>query len=44
MKIIQKIHLTMSTSFCTESSEIDDKMDRVEVIDLCSESKTKDGE
>ena len=29
---------------CTENSKIDDKMDGVEVIDLCSESKTKNGE
>ena len=29
---------------CTENSKIYDKMDGVEVIDLCSESKTKKGE
>ena len=28
----------------TENSEINDEMDRVEVIELCSESKTKNGE
>ena len=33
----------MST-YCTENSEIDVKMDGVEVIDLCSESQTKNGE
>ena len=27
--------------YCTENSEIDNEMDRVEIIDLCSESKTK---
>ena len=32
----------MSTH-CTENSEIDSKMDGVEVIDLCSESKTING-
>ena len=30
--------------YCTENSKIDNEMDRVEVIDLCSESKTKNGE
>ena len=29
---------------CTKNSEINDKMDVEEVIDLCSESKTKNGE
>ena len=29
---------------CTENSEINDEMDGVEVIDLCSESQTKNGE
>ena len=29
--------------YCTENSEMDSKMDRVEVIDLCSESKTENG-
>ena len=29
---------------CTENSEMDNKMDRVEVIDLCSEGKTEIGE
>ena len=29
---------------CTENSKIYDKIDGVEVIDLCSESKTKKGE
>ena len=30
--------------YCTENSEMDNKMDGVEVIDLCSESKTENGE
>ena len=30
--------------YCTENRKIDDKMDGVEVIDLCSESQTKNGE
>ena len=29
---------------CTENSEINDEMDGVEVIDLCSESQTRNGE
>ena len=33
----------MSTH-CKENSEINDEMDRTEVIDLCSESETKNGE
>ena len=33
----------MSTH-CMENSEINDEMDGLEVIDLCSESKTKNGE
>ena len=30
--------------YCTENSKIDNKIDRVEVIDLCSASQTKNGE
>ena len=30
--------------YCTENSEIDNAMDGVEVIDLCSASQTKSGE
>ena len=29
--------------YCTENSKIDNEMDGVEVIDLCSDSKTKNG-
>ena len=41
----ERIHEQKDVSMhCTENSEIDDKMDGVEVIDLCSESTTKNGE
>ena len=30
--------------YCTENSKINNEMDRVEVIDLCSASQTKNGE
>ena len=33
----------MSTH-CTENSEVNDEMDGIEVIDLCSESQTKNSE
>ena len=33
-----------ASMYCTENSEIDNEMDGVEAIDLCSESKTKNGE
>ena len=32
-----------ASMYCTENSEMDNKMDGVEVIDLCSESKTEIG-
>ena len=33
-----------ASMYCTENSEIDNEMDGVEVIDLCSASQTKNGE
>ena len=30
--------------YCKENSEMDNKMDGVEVIELCSESKTENNE
>ena len=33
-----------ASMYCTENSEMDNKMDGVEVIDLCSESKSEIGE
>ena len=39
---MEGIHELENTSmYCTENGEIDDEMDRVEVIDLCSVSQTK---
>ena len=41
----EQIHEQKDMSMhCTENSEINDKMDGVEVVDLCSESQTKNGE
>ena len=41
----ERIHEQRDVStHCTENSEIDDRMDGVDFIDLCSESQTKNGE
>ena len=41
----ERIHKQKDVStHCMENSEINGEMDGVEVIDLCSESKTKNGE
>ena len=41
----ERIHKQEAVSmYCTENCKIDNEMDGVEVNDLCSESKTKNGE
>ena len=41
----EQIHKQEDVSmYCTENSDMDNKMDRVEAIGLCSDSKTEKGE